>query len=597
MNKRIRETGITALAIIGFVAPTVAQPINLVPYDSIGPNRVDFEDVPALPFPGFIIDGILVSGNASFAERFVGQTLTIEPPISLGGPFDVLSGAPTDPLTLQPGDPGRNLSVAIRFPDNELVGCGDLGCSNGDGFGEGAVAVRFPAPVSEVGFIISSGNSGGEAVVQFFRTDGTGIDTITVTTVPFPLSSRHGFMREGGVRDIAGVSVHNSDPAGVTYDDFVFGEFSEKGIEILLDPAPANDRYVIDATPTMPSISARAQVVNVTPDPTPMTTFTWTVNLTIDKGTGEEVSFDEEIEQGVVTVGEELFTLEFTTRRPFRGGKLKLTVEAEVDGATLATEREGLTIEGTNPDRSEIQNTIDAVATAFQGLAEVDIEDVLKRIGCQESSGQRQFDASANGGIAFPLISRDNGVGIFQITSTRRCPDPFVDCRDALFHWPTNVREGKRAYEEKVAFARSYPVQLLASPDYGAFIRDIINPDREAVRLRPIRTRPAPRFTTIGPIGSAPPNQLLEDAVRGYNGFAGQLTLDGKVIMDARGRPILLHEFIPDEDFLRTVSDRDVPTLQTNPNVWRRVLPAERPALGNPNYVKDVTSQSPQCTP
>ena len=76
-----------------------------------------------------------------------------------------------------------------------------------------------------------------------------------------------------------------------------------------------------------------------------------------------------------------------------------------------------------------------------------------------------------------------------------------------------------------------------------------------------------------------------------------QLTLDDKVINDARGRPILLHEFIPDEDFLRTVSDQDVRTLQRNPNVWRRVRPDERPSLGNPSYVDDVTDQSPQCTP
>jgi len=87
-----RRSVITALAIVGFVAPTLADPI---PYASIGPNSVDFEDVVGEQFPQIAIyDGILVSGNVKFAERFVGQTLSIEPPISDGGPVDVLSGMP-----------------------------------------------------------------------------------------------------------------------------------------------------------------------------------------------------------------------------------------------------------------------------------------------------------------------------------------------------------------------------------------------------------------------------------------------------------------------------------------------------------------------
>jgi hypothetical protein len=40
-----------------------------------------------------------------FAERFVGQTL------GFSGNFDVLSGSPSDPLTLQVGDPNQNINV------------------------------------------------------------------------------------------------------------------------------------------------------------------------------------------------------------------------------------------------------------------------------------------------------------------------------------------------------------------------------------------------------------------------------------------------------------------------------------------------------
>lgn len=51
MNNRLRATVITALIVIGCVAPAVAQPINEVSYLSIGPNIVDFNDVPGAPFP------------------------------------------------------------------------------------------------------------------------------------------------------------------------------------------------------------------------------------------------------------------------------------------------------------------------------------------------------------------------------------------------------------------------------------------------------------------------------------------------------------------------------------------------------------------
>jgi hypothetical protein len=355
------------------------------------------------------------------------------------------------------------------------MGCGDLGCSDPDGRGEGAVAVMFPAPVSEFGFVSGGGND-GDIVVQSFRSDGTRIAEITVVAdASFPDVNRFGFMRENEVQDIAGVSIHTPDPAGLLYDDFVFGEFSEKRIEITLDPAPTNGRYVIDATPAMPAVSATARVVNVTPDPTPTTMFTWTVNLTINKGTGEEVSFDEELEQGVVTLGEELFTLEFAEPGLFRGGNLKLTVEAKVDGEMLVGERDGLTIEGTNPDRSEIQDSIDDEAHPFQGLEEADIEDVLKRMACQESR-QRQFEAVANGGIGPPLISPDNGVGIYQTTNTNRCPGTvlFEQCADLVFNWRENVVEGIRAYGDKVREARGHPGRLRGVQGYRDFIQDVV---------------------------------------------------------------------------------------------------------------------------
>jgi len=229
MNKHIREISITALAIMGFVAPTVAQPIDLVPYDSIGPNLVDFEDLPSVPFPGVNVDGILnvMTANSdsrvvSLAERFVGQT------VGVIGDFDVLRGTPTDPLTLQPGAPGKNLAVATMAGSHTLVPYGEAGFPSFNAYGEGAFAVLFPAPVSQFGFQAFFSHGGDPAVVQFFRGDGTLIDAITVI-VPGGIGPHSfGFMRESGINDIAGVSIHNRDLGGLAYDNLVFDEGADK---------------------------------------------------------------------------------------------------------------------------------------------------------------------------------------------------------------------------------------------------------------------------------------------------------------------------------------------------------------------------------
>jgi len=60
---------------------------------------------------------------------------------------------------------------------------------------------------------------------------------------------------------------------------------------------------------------------------------------------------------------------------------------------------------------------------------------------------------------------------------------------------------------------------------------------------------------------------------------------------------VALHEFRPNVNFLATVPDNEVPRLHTDPRVWEHVPPTDRPARGEPNYVRLVTSRSPQCVP
>ncbi|MGH9462903.1 MAG: hypothetical protein ACRD1X_16930, partial [Vicinamibacteria bacterium] len=228
---QICERGVIALAMLSLVAPAVADPVNLVPYDSIGPHIVDFEDVVGFRLPQVAIyNGVLKSGDVRFSERFVGQTLTVEPPVSDGGPVDVLSGMPSEPLALQPGEPNKNLAVLTQGEPstNVLFPCGNLTCRLFNGLGEGAVALIFPAPVSAFGFTAGFGDPGGDPdgdiVVQFFRADGSQIVAISLFVDDFPAIGSFGFQREGGIKDIAGVSIHTSDPAGLFYDDFRYGD-------------------------------------------------------------------------------------------------------------------------------------------------------------------------------------------------------------------------------------------------------------------------------------------------------------------------------------------------------------------------------------
>jgi hypothetical protein len=242
------------------------------------------------------------------------------------------------------------------------------------------------------------------------------------------------------------------------------------------------------------------------------------------------------------------------------------------------------------------------------------MEDALKRMACHESfvpalphtTGQTQFDADADGGVGPPIISGDNGIGIFQITKTNLCTvpnvaDPFTRCPNVVFAWHINVLAAVIAFTgDKVPVAHQYPSQLAGSVDYQNFITKTVNRARAKATppLAPIPAGvyPAPDFTTSGLIVAATPNQLLLDSVRGYNGYASQAGPSGPKKF---GLPNL-HEFTPDIDFLETVTD--FATLSQPLSVWRQVTPAERnPAVfnsgncGNVCYVDKVKSEEPQC--
>jgi hypothetical protein len=193
---------------------TFAAAINQVDYSSLtGAALIGFEGLPGGTAPGTNYDGIIALNGAQFAERFIGQTL------SASGISDVLGGTPVSSLSLQTGAPNQNLNIyPLALEGNVLAGLGPLGFPSQSAIGEGAVAILFDHDQSEFGFK-SVGGSFGSAKVEFWGRDGSLIDAISLTVLG---TQFFGFSREGGITDIAGISIWNTDIGGIGLDDVRF---------------------------------------------------------------------------------------------------------------------------------------------------------------------------------------------------------------------------------------------------------------------------------------------------------------------------------------------------------------------------------------
>jgi hypothetical protein len=200
-----------ALSVLSLAcASALAAPVNQVSYGSLtGTQIVDFDDLAGGGAPGTNYDSVVVSHGVGLGERFAGQTLTFV------GNNDKLTGAPTGPLTLVAGAPGQNLNVFFYNTSNVLTGLGALGFPNFDAIGEGAFALTFSSDQSQFGFQLVGGN-GGNAFIDFFRADGSLIDSITVGGLA---DGFYGFSREGDVKDVRGISIWNDDFGGIGFDN------------------------------------------------------------------------------------------------------------------------------------------------------------------------------------------------------------------------------------------------------------------------------------------------------------------------------------------------------------------------------------------
>ena len=400
-------------------------------------------------------------------------------------------------------------------------------------------------------------------------------------------------------------------------------------IQITLVSPPTNNQYLITPTPSMPVIQATAAVINATPDPTDTTTFTWYAALKILENGGsagaqeddyDKLGFIVETGPAVQTKGSQPYTLTFVDQKIFLGGELTLTVTAtlangQVLTATTPANLAALTttpleIYGTNPQRSAIQSYIisNVPSSGYSTLQSTNAADALQRMACEESGpapkGQTQF-SGVPGGTGPPIVASDNGIGIMQVTVTRFTPDYYVTNPGIVFNWQTNITSGLSYFQEKARTAYNYPGSLRTSTSmtnmnsYQYWITNTVNVARAAAQLAPITILPAPNFTNSGNIGSNPPNQLLEDAVRGYNGFSGTYTPQFGGV---------LHEFVPNTAYLVN-PNTPLSTLSTDAkDVWMRVCSTDGgngALFGNeysatcagirPAYVNNIAANTAQC--
>jgi hypothetical protein len=317
--------------------------------------------------------------------------------------------------------------------------------------------------------------------------------------------------------------------------------------------AAANEVFVMDDTPRMPSIDVIVNVTGVTPDPTSTTAFDWTAELRHNpradgdrNGPNRNFAADS---RGNGVGGR--FAVAFTE---LMAGQLTITVRATVGGTTISARTVGVTIVAMNPTKANVQAEIG--------------DDLLRRIACHES-GQRQFATAPGNTTRSPLWSGDGlgGVGLFQIT----VPRP-TDAQ--TWNWRENVAAGRARLEQGRRAARNYPYQIRGSRTLAGMLTGL-NQRRHAAG------RPAIPAITVPELSQA---QIEDDAIRAFNGYGGNRDQFG----------FALHEFrlqMVGADLRLAIDEAALTAIAT----WERVPVADRGRAGDPNYVNNVNGSNPTC--
>jgi hypothetical protein len=189
----------TLIALAATIAVTSAHAAIIADNSVSGAITNDFEALGTGNVAGFI-----TQTGATYGESFLGQTLG-----NVGG-FDTLTGTPSASLTLQSNATLADNIGLLSFGSNVIYG--DLRSQ----IGEGALSILFGTTTNILGFDIV-GTDGGAFTVDFFGTSGNLLGSITAGAA----DSFFGFRATAG-EQIAGVSITNTDPAGIGFDNFTF---------------------------------------------------------------------------------------------------------------------------------------------------------------------------------------------------------------------------------------------------------------------------------------------------------------------------------------------------------------------------------------
>jgi hypothetical protein len=351
-------------------------------------------------------------------------------------------------------------------------------------------------------------------------------------------------------------------------------------IQITIDNPPIGQVFRIGPEPSMPQIKARARVTGVTPDPTDATAFTWTVNVhyeALQTPHGPDRVFDDNWPGA--TTGDAVLEVNF--ENIIRGGDLTLSATAVVNGTQLTGQLTGYKILGYPSGTAQDAQVQHNIRTLLKN-------STLRKIASFESSGGHQF-----GPGGYPLWSEDDkgGAGVMQITK----PKP---TDDEVWDWNRNVQAGIKKLKDSVGSASRLRAHVQKT------VNLVVNQDRARQGKPPI-TIIVPKLSTNGyssltfdqefdsPIYDDKINQLEQDAIRLFNGAAGQ---DG--LGACSDKNPCRHEF----ELLRSgprspIFMEDSTTIEqthTATAIWRHVTAQDRNNQfphgypGRANYVADV---------
>lgn len=225
--------GACLLTLAGLAASfgALAAPINRITYTPNTDIGVSFAGLqcetnpPTIPnAAGCSVNSLLDFDNVQIGERFENQTL------SQLGTSDMLGGHDQvqSPKWLLAGEEGQNLALVDGGADGILLGgVGPTGSSDGvpstNALGTGAVSLFFKNDQSRFGFVLhgwdgfDADDNPSSLFLAFFNFDGVLIGDVLELTDLVAGKNSLAFGREGGVKDIAGVSIWSNDDFGIRF--------------------------------------------------------------------------------------------------------------------------------------------------------------------------------------------------------------------------------------------------------------------------------------------------------------------------------------------------------------------------------------------